>query len=528
LNGSSYPAIPGGGIPEDYILDPYNSINLARYACNGYTTSCNNWQLNGNHTIVNNIRIPNYFLTGYDYNRYWHLVDQGSTSPFGRFGQYWAYPSNTVTAYNFNSQYQYNDWNNFLRTQQPSGGGPTLENVLKDANTGGTHIEPLSIQGAFYQEKAEAGGIRIWYLGDAIGWQVKIRNYNSNRYIFVPPGGMTIDINGVTTVFEKKSFVDQNSAETKNVITLDIGKLKEALGPNAGLDQNIVYSNYPLVITNARDILDNGLTTVCENNIYLHGNYNDQPSGETFKPSSAISGRYVYTLSGTWDYPQTLQYTFHNPDYPNKQDFYCPVDNASCITSLVSGGRLLEDATDPSHPEGYNWYALYHDQMTRAVPQDADPAHLGIDPYIYNIALVGQNATPQVLERWWDYTNPGDNSTQPSGWSGTTRKIYGAQIWLESGDFPGNGSWSSYTRRCCGAAMPGGGIFSAPCADCSTYADSWPNPTYSSTTQFLYNTEFADGDVPPGDLLGYSSTIFVEIEDNTTNWTKHYNPISMR
>lgn len=530
LLGSSYSTdLPPGTIPENYILEPTDFLNLGRYACNNYASSCANNQLMYNHTIVNNIRIPNYFSTGYEYNKYWHLAASSPTdSPWCRFGYCWAHDPETMTQYSVNSQYQYSDWDNFLRTQQDFDEGHTLENILKDANTGGKHIQPLSIQGAFYAEKATAGGIHITNSMAGSLW-VKIKNYNNDQYISIDSLGGRLVINKFI-VFEKKNFVDQNSAETKDVVTLDIGNLKQALGNNAGLDQNIIYSNYPIVLTNAGDILDNGLTTVCENNIYLHGNYNDKPTtgGETFKPSAAISGRKVYTLSGTWDYPQTLQYTFHNPDSPNKWDFYCPAGSSKCIDQLISSGRPAIETTHPSHPEGYNWYALNRNQMTRAVPPDSDPSEPGDNPYVYNVAIVGQSAHPQVLERWWDYTNPGNNSNPPTGSAAGIRRIYGSQIWLEYADFPGSGSWSSYNRRCCGAPMPGGGTFSAPCADCAAYIDSRPSPVYSAGTNYNYNAQFADGDVPPGDLLGYSGTIFLELEDNTTNWTKHCDKISMR
>ncbi|MDD2654310.1 MAG: hypothetical protein PHI86_04310, partial [Candidatus Omnitrophica bacterium] len=538
--GQSYPALPGGTIPEDYILDPYTPANFGRYACNSYLASCSNENLNGYHTVINNIKIPNYFSTGYNFNKYYQL--DATTGGYGAFGYSWAYPPSTITKYQFDSQYQTSDWASFLTSQHAPGGGPTLSGVVKDANTGGTHIEPLSIAGALYSTKAQNYGIYIHNFGGGyVG--VKIKNYNHGAYVYVNTGGG--NINGVNGVFELKSFMDQNSAETKDVVTLDIGKLKQALGPNAGLDQNIIYSDYPIVLTNARDILDNGLTTVCENSIYLHGNYNDKPTGETFKPSSAISARHVYTLSGSWNYPQDLQFTFHNPDYPNKWDFYCPAGNSSCISSLISSGRNSTEVTypdtgSPYYTNGFNWYAEHYNQMANPVPQDSDPIEPGTNPYAYNIAFVGKEGySPSVLERWWDYTSAGDSTTPPGGWSGSkiysTRNISGAQIRLQSGDFDGSGLWEWTTRRCCGAANQKGtitfsnctGTLCVPCADCNTYVDSNPSPTYGSTINSAYSTEFADGDVPPGDLVGYSSTVFKELDDNTTNWTKHYKPISM-
>ena len=471
-------------------LDPYETANFEHYRWDAYLTT------------INGVDIPNKFAnTGYDWNKYY----QFGTSGVWYDGRRWNHSPEIITAHHFNTDEQYSDWDNFLSAGEL---GETLNGVLKDANTGGFHYEPLTIDGAQYQDSAQYGGI---YINEDVSGTLNVY-LNSNTPLSWD--GNQIDINGETAVFEKKSFVDINSTFTRNVITLDIEKLKIAKGDtNAGLSQNIIYSNYPLVLTNATDILSGGLTTICEENLYLHGNYNDV-SG---KPSAAIGAKYIYTLSSDWDYPQTLEAPYNNPNHPYEHNFYCPHGDETCRTYLIDKGRDADEVTHDNYSLGRNWYFENEANMANEVDNTAQ--------HIYKVALVGYYGgnSPYVLERWTHYDNPGSLTELPSSWVGASREIHGAFIRLKLGDFPYSGDRDYNRQRCCSA-------YSAPCRDCTLYPNGWVTTAYGpggSRNSYFYDTQFSGGDVPPGDYFAYSSSAFLEIEDNATNWNNHHIPISM-
>ncbi|MBM3247850.1 MAG: hypothetical protein FJZ10_00270 [Candidatus Omnitrophica bacterium] len=548
------PTLPPGTTPENFVILPDNPDYFGRYTCGSSLAQCFHYDLNSQHTSINGIKIPSYFYSArslWSWDKYGWLQ---APNYYSFLGNKFYYPSEWQNVYHFNSFYQSADWAEFLADAEPEYGGPTLENIVQDGLSGGKHVAPLSIAGAFYKEKAESEGIIIRKVSNGYVL-VKIKGWNNGAWYTMFPHIKEIKI-GDDTLLEKKSFIDPNTAETKYVLKLDIGVLKNAIETGGqgmpNLTQNIIYSGYPLVLTNARDILDGGLTTVCEDNIYLHGNYNDKPTNEPFKPSAAISGRKVYTLSGYWNYPGSLPFTTKNPDFPNIHNFYCPAGNPTCIETLIGKGRpenetTYPDSSSPHYTTGYNWYYTNEGKMPNKVPQDSDPGAPGDNPWVYDVAMVGYwGANPDVLERWVYHPDDqiGDLANPPGYEIGVKREIYGGRVFLEQTDFPGSGTENPYNRRCCGAVNPSGGVFSSctgplcvPCANCYSssnptgYVDSWPGPIRGvwggAYNKFVYNTEFADGDVPPGDLVGYTSAVFLELEDNETNWTRHYMPISM-
>ena len=44
--------------------------------------------------------------------------------------------------------------------------------------------------------------------------------------------------------------------------------------------------------------------------------------------------------------------------------------------------------------------------------------------------------------------------------------------------------------------------------------------------EYYYDTQFSNGNLPPGELVGFSGGIFLEIDNNDDNWTTHLNEIS--
>lgn len=485
-------------------LDPYDYNNRDYYMCGGFAVGCSNSGLNEYHAKVNSIKIPGQLNTPYNMNKF-----KEAEKPVYYKGYWFSYPPENIVVHHLDSEMQPSDWKNFI-TNTTSWDGKTLSGILREKNTGGEHYEPLSIAGAAYKEKAITDGLLI-NKTEAGDLEVKFKNGEP-----LPWSGNRIDINGVTGVFEKKSFVDVNSTNTKEVIALDMDKLKTALGANANLNQNIIYSNYPMVIENATQILDDGLTTVCEENIYLRGNYNT--ALPTPAPSAAISAKFTYTLSDNWDYPQTLPTTNHNINYPYEHDFYCPQGDTTCMAKITDG-RPLEEKTSTEYPEGRNWYLDNYQSMANQATSAT-----------FNVALVGYNASgPGNLERWSYYTNPGSLTEPPSSGGSVKRTISGARVRLEESDFPATGVIDWVKARCCTGLTP---ETYNPCRDCEQYTTltTWDmiiTPPGSSYDVFIYNTEFANGNVPPGDLVGYSSKVFLEFEDSDQRWNYHSYEISM-
>jgi hypothetical protein len=501
-------AVAWDGI-SDY-LDPYLPENFNYYMCTDRDPNCTNG-LNEWHTIINGITIPNKFDKGYDWNKYYILENC-----------YWydnicfTYPEEIITAYHLDTQKQYNEWMDFLGED---GDGYALQGIVMDANTGGLYYEPLNIISTEYQEAAQTDGIYIDFQPSGGPGEPEELNVYINSNQPLQWNGDQIDINGVQAVFKKDWFIDPNSTNQKDVIVLDIGKLKQAYqnkdpSGNATLAQNIIYTNYNIVLTDASSILTNGLTIVSEKHIYFHGNYNDISN----KPSAAIAAGDIYTLSNDWDFPKELETTFHNPNYPYEHDFYCPQDNEKCIDILINDyGRDPDETTHPDYPMGRNWFQENYQNMPNFVDYTLN--------HIYNVALVGYTSySPMVLERWGYYTDPGNSTTPPSMWVNAKREITGALVQLQNNNFPFLDLHDTAKRRCCSEGYN-------PCRDCSIYPGwSWDMSTNSPAGNYnlyYYDTQFANGNVPPGDLFGFTSTIFLELEDSAFYWNYHYNPLSM-
>jgi len=511
------------------MIDPWNSANYAIYA---------------NYSTVNGTPIQNYFDTSWSWNMYWQLdVLEGG---YDSLGQTWYHDPVNIDVDYFNTYYQSSDWISFLETSP-------LEDIVMDANTGGSHIAPLSIEGgSTYLQAAQEGGIYIDNTGSSAGAgktsEITIFNYNAGEPIELAEGGQ-IDINGYT-VFEQKSFVDANSDLEKNLVKMNISALKQALGNDAGLNQQIIYSEAPIALSDAHNITEGGLTTVCERHVYLHGDYNtgtdpNDPYG-TPRPSAVITADNVYTLSDNfYGFDESLSWpdpfsplAEHNYNYPYENDFYCPHrDNggATCIDIYFSGDD--EEATHPDLANGRNWQANSDDVVCNS-DNDYCMVNKVDKDYIYNLGLVGYRGyDPRSLERWGFYPEAGNRTTPPWGVAGYIRRnrtITGAFIQLESNDFPGSDQYDRNTprRNCASWRIEYPGTPQGYCRETEYWDRGWAWDMMTKVpaddhNHLAYDTQFSEGVVPPGDLVGFSATIFLELENTTTNWTQHYEAISI-
>jgi len=458
-----------------------------------------NYPIYANYTTINNVPIPNWLPNQtWQWNKYWHTV-----------GGDYTYPKDYKSVDYLNTDQQRTSWDNFL-IQNPS-----LQGKLMDFRTGGFNIEPLAINEGSYKQSAQDGGIYIEYLEG----QEKPNVYYSGGDEPLPWTENQIKMNS-KVIFEIKSFVDVNTTETKTIISFDIAALMQASNDiNGGLSENIIYSNYPLFLSNAKSIFGDGLTTVCEKDVYFHGEYNiampimasaafwEQYPWEEYPeywhwtvPSAAIAAKDIYTLSQFFNFPQTLPATFHNPNYPYVPDYVYGVSN---------------------------WYWEHQAEMANIVPTEL-PELPGYHSFNYNVALVGYRAyQPKVLERWRHYSTTGDLYHPPGTngvWQSAYRIINGAFIRLKDTDFPvlPGEEFDETVPRWCDDGFPTGYCRNAA-------YKGWPGDMGSitpTTDVYNYNQDFILN-VPPGGLVGFSATVFLEIPNSEENWNYHYQAISV-
>ncbi|MFH1655243.1 MAG: hypothetical protein ABH954_01365 [Candidatus Omnitrophota bacterium] len=533
------------GLDLETLCDPRD------YAC---------YSIYARNTSINGVDIPTWLNTIYQINKYEELSGTG----FWSRDRYWTYPGQDIDVQHFNSDSQYTDWASFLA-------GAGLDSIVKDANTGGIHIEPPSIGGSSeYAMAAFEGGIGIFGTEYPVGsgnWTLYVM-LNGEAPIILPLDG-EITIND-EIVFEHETFTDVNSGKFKdNVVKVNIKALKDAFpGNDGGLTQKIIYSTIPVAISQAESILESGLTIVGADNVYLHGNYNtgtdpddfyaeEDPNDTIARPSAVITAMDVYTLSdffygfndlydSWWPDPEYVPVPEHNFNYPQEYDFYCPQEssgfyNANCITTLIEDhNRDPEKTTHSSYEDGRNWFADTNNPDCAGLPNFLCMANPVMeDSYYYNVAMVGYRGfQARVLERWQyplddngDLTVGNKTTPPPPGRSSKERTIRGAFIQLEKEDFDPeevNNYFDGYDNSTARGFCVGGG----PAGYCRDpdfpgwYWDMTSVSPGSNSNHFKYETQFAQGVLPPGSLVGFSTEVILELANTVHNWSFHYNPIS--
>jgi hypothetical protein len=464
---------PWDGVSAPY-LDPYLPANEDVYAIY-YTDN----GLGEERAVINGIVLENR-ITGstWQWDKYW-----GPSSD---------YPGDVAATYidvtHLNSATQSADFPAFL---QSAG----LEGVIKEASTGGEHIDSLSINEDAYLASAETYGVYITEEDDGQGGTDLVMYVNGldNRYVFDQNGQLKM---GADIIAEKKEFYNTNIADKVETVQLHIDKMDlYDFEPSNG----IIWSDKDIVISDASQLPVNGLTVVGKANIYLHGNINTATGGNGWQPAAAIAAERIYLLSGAFNFPTYLPVTLYYPDYPYDTD----------PDPSIGPAELQQDW------ENTNGIKMPNQAISTT----------------YNISLAGYFANePQILEQWnWDT-------------GGARREINGSFVRLEKGDFP----WEGYpdegptyidqvkTRDCADSnpLYPEGlcrhiGTLDENGKTISGWSSKM-NTTNPSTSNTIYDfeTKYATVGEPPGGLIGIEKSMWIEIPNTTENFNYHCQEIA--
>ncbi len=358
-------------------------------------------------------------------------------------------------------------------------------------------------------------------------------------------GSIDITINGTTTnltdlspvgcpnhdVFTKKTFMNHETALKNEAVEINIGEMKacDVAEPGQWIpNNNLLYSNYGVILANAASLPDKGLTSIVQGNFYLKGQYNSpvDPSNPdeiwTWQPSAAIvsESHYSYLLSADFNYPQTLPHQQRHPEYPNAGTY----DN--------SGVLIPEGVGDYDFVQGqYNWQSRHDPDMANKVT--------GTDHTLeYNISLIGTNAyNPRFLERWNYYGNVGDDSTPPSGWTKYDAVVNGAFIQLSNEFTDADPSLSSpVNARNCDSQISGITTidvseqvsFNQSNYPCRGTDNRFPSDllAWNNNEKKQYESQFLSNTLrPPGYLSGLQQFAIIEIAATDANWSHHNNSI---
>ena len=407
---------------------------------------------------INGIPLPNrldsnvYPGAGWAWNKYHHTSDN------------YSYPADEITTYHLNTaeqpSYLFTD---FLESQGEGQSGLRLDEVIKEKNTDGKPTTALTINADRYLSDAQNCGIHITTEEDNL-----VMYINGTPYVADKKGN--IKIRG-KLLLSKRDFYDANSTQLKETVQLDIAQMNK-IG-NLAIPQNgIIFSDGNIVISNATQLPNGGLTVLCKEHIYAHGSFNTID----WQPAAFIPAKRFYALSRDFDFPDKLPSLYRHPNW-----------------EYVS----QQDRDD--------WAAAHASTMTNLVEHNEE----------YNVSLVGYvGHSPYVLERWPD---------------SVTRTITGAFIRLESDCF----HWTEYPTaspfwqyfdnrrtRWCEDGFP-----SRECRDLvdgkrqgSTYATYAPS---GANNIRAYETEYANqGVFPPGGPEKLS--VQVEINNTEANFNQVY------
>ena len=180
----------------------------------------------------------------------------------------------------------------------------------------------------------------------------------------------------------------------------------------------------------------------------------------------------------------------------------------------------------------------------------APKANCGTDnTCYYNISLVGRNAyEPQAtLERWAYFTNPGTDTSAPTGWKGQAAEIKGAFIQLPDNTFnPVGTTLGGRNSRYCDQASAYNSSYANyyynpdnrityldingtipfnssnyPCRT-SSMGGTWDLLSVYVAPKKLYEKDYlANSARPPGDYLALYQSALIELDVTDNNWTKH-------
>jgi len=381
--------------------------------------------------------------------------------------------SETTTVKFTNSQMQPEAWKDFLSTNK-------LDKIVYEKNTGAKYLTPLNIE-VRYDELAKKNGL---YIGTDTSGNLDV--WLNGKEIDTLPSYAQDNVEFFNAVRPRKVGT---SYVMENVMQLDVSKILADV-ENVPAN-NIVYVDHKdLRLVNAKVLPTGGLTVVSPYNVYVQGNYNYDPAktkeenDADWQPAALITNSYVYTLSESFNDPQTLPVAVDYPKYPYSlqyQEFldkYCA--GGRYPAALIAAGKIPPEG-------GFTWVWVQAnlsgtEQLTLLnsgekyydTDNDSLMANKSTAATYYNTAIAGPSPIPVAIERW----------------GGTKAPIKGSFIQLEK-------KWS--TTKYNNTAARGGNYVS--------------NPAY----QYYYETRFGGstgtGKRPSGDMVGGAQSSWQEVSD---------------
>lgn len=207
-------------------------------------------------------------------------------------------------------------WGQFL---QDSG----LEGVVREGNSGGHFLETPNFSDTFAY-LAEEEGIYIGLVGDENenpDWQQNADYSQWQQVLETSIDAAVVNLNDASgdkgDVATKVKFINAFTGKENVVLELDLKKFNK----NGVIAKNgVVYSKVPIRLTNAVKLpkvkQKIGFTVVCEENVYLKGEYNNPPTKKDWLTGAVISKKRIFTLSEDFNDPQVQPATEHYRDYP--------------------------------------------------------------------------------------------------------------------------------------------------------------------------------------------------------------------
>ena len=353
---------------------------------------------------------------------------------------------NTIQVDNTNSMKQQQAWNDFLANSDH------LEGVLL-ANERGQDIEPPRFA-TTYQEKSQKAGL---YLSKSAG-SYTLKYGKAGEVSYTVSAGdacaaysdygdpndywacledsidllvkrLNTDAKGVMLGGNQKAarkvkFINTYTNQTNTVLELDLHKMETAgTFPANG----IIYSEVPVRLANANQLPYTGnpkkatFNLICEENIYLKGDYNNPSSDIQWMPSAIISKKFIYELSDSFNDPGWQGYDDGFSDtlssntaalpafriYPNYPYVYAQVDGAG-QPILTAGNKLIE--ADPSAGGG-GW--LYYGNYLSGTAE-------------YNATIALRN---EIQNAWWATFDQNDPTGMQTYITNTGHPIIDNQEW---------------------------------------------------------------------------------------------------
>jgi hypothetical protein len=311
-------------------------------------------------------------------------------------------PQNTLTGdYILNSMQQPAAWENFLDTAGLTG-------RVMDGNTGGQTIEAprfattykeKSIEEGLYLSKS-AGDYTLHYGGKArdVNYTVSADDAcgaysdydNSQEYWNCIEARIDALVKRLNTdrrdrrikkgiPVRKVKFINTYTNETNTVLEIDVDKMKRV---GTFPDNGIIYSEVPVRLTNAEKLPFRGRGTkatfnvICEENVYLKGNYNNPRRDRDWTTSAIISKKQIYTLSDNFndpgwsgyddgfsdtlsDTPSAVPALAHYPNYPY---VYVKTEEGNFVEADPAGGEGTWEHYE-NYPVGSSQYKQAYELM---------------------------------------------------------------------------------------------------------------------------------------------------------------------